>query len=88
MCWFSPLFITSIRDLPNYHHSRLVRILAYGKPEMLGETMGNKLESEQKVTAIKNRRETWEMGVSKGGPKRFWSRYMKLLNGCWTIDLE
>lgn len=33
---------------------------------MLGETMGNKLESEQKVTAIKNRR---EREVSKGFQK-------------------
>lgn len=71
MCWFSPLFITSIRDLPNYHHSRLVRILAC-KPEMLGGTTGNKLESEQKITATKNR------GDSRGGVGwGWWSKVWK-----------
>lgn len=55
---------------------------------MLEETMGNKLESEQKVTAIKKQKGDMGAGGSKGGPKRFCSRYMKLLNGCLTSDFE
>ena len=57
------------------------------KPEMLGGTIGNKLESEQKVTAIKNRGMTGMMGVHVCGVYLQGLRvgYMKLLNGCWTI---